>query len=105
MEKDFSELIGYLDEKFSKVDERFERVDKRFERVDERFFSIEQKIERLIESKADKEDVRKLTTAVDAYAKKADAYFQEMVILAHKVDRLEKWLHQVADKIGLKLDY
>jgi len=30
-------------------------------------------------------------TAVDTYAKKADAYFQEMVMLVHKVDRHEKW--------------
>jgi len=46
-----------------------------------------------------------LQTSVDAYAKKADTYFQEMLVLAHKVDRHEKWLHQIAEKIGIKLDY
>ena len=55
------------------------------------------------------EEVRKsfsdLYSVVDAYAKKADAYFQEMVMLAHKVDRHEKWLHQVAEKLGIKLEY
>ena len=45
-----------------------------------------------------------LQTSVDAYAKKADAYFQEMVMLAHKVDRLEKWIHRIADKVGIKLE-
>jgi len=44
-------------------------------------------------------------TAIDAYAKKADAYFEEMVALSHKVDRHEKWLHQVAEKLGIKLEY
>ncbi len=50
-------------------------------------------------------DFNNLQTAVDAYAKKADAYFQEMVMLSHKVDRHEKWFHQIAEKLGLKLEY
>jgi len=45
-----------------------------------------------------------LYSVVDAYAKKADTYFQEMVMLAHKVDKLEKWIHQIAEKVGIKLD-
>lgn len=44
-----------------------------------------------------------LQGAVDSYAKKADTYFQEMAMLAHKVDRLEKWILQLAEKAGLRL--
>lgn len=81
---DFSELVEYLDKKFTKIDLQ---------------------LEDLKESKADKIDVRNLTDAVDAYAKKSDSYFQEMVMLSHKVDRHEKWLCQIAEKLGLKLEY
>ena len=84
MDKDFSELIQYLDKRFGNVDE---------------------KLDGLQENKADKSDVRDLMDAVDAYAKKADTYFQEMVMLSHKVDRHEKWFHQVAEKLGIKLEY
>ncbi len=56
-----------------------------------------------------KEEMRKdfsdLLTSVDSYAQKADTYFQEMVVLSHKVDRHEKWLHEVAEKLGIKLKY
>jgi len=52
-----------------------------------------------------RKDFARLETAVDAYAKRADAYFQEMVVLTHKVDRLEKWVKQIADKLGMKLEY
>ena len=52
-----------------------------------------------------RQDFTNLQAAVDAYAKKADAYFQEMVMLAHKVDRHEKWFHQIAEKLGIKLEY
>jgi len=58
-----------------------------------------------ISNLATKEDINKIYSAIDAYAKKADAYFQEMVMLSHKVDRHEKWIKQLADKLGLKLEY
>ena len=80
MEKNFSELIEYLDKKFSKIED-------------------------ILETKADKSDLDSLATAVDSYAKKADTYFQEMVALSHKVDRHEKWLLQLAEKLGVKLEY
>jgi uncharacterized coiled-coil DUF342 family protein len=58
-----------------------------------------------ISNLANKEDVNKLMTAIDGYAKKVDTYAQEMIMLAHKVDRLEKWVHQIAKKLGMKLEY
>ena len=77
MNQDFSELVKYLDEKFIRIDKRFDEM---------------------------KEDFVNLQTSVDAYAKKADTYFQEMVMLAHKVDKLERWIHQIANKVGIKLE-
>jgi uncharacterized coiled-coil DUF342 family protein len=50
-------------------------------------------------------DFRSLQTSIDDYAVKADKYFQEMLMLSHKVDRHEKWLHQLAEKLGVKLEY
>lgn len=90
MKEDFSELIQYLDEKFGKVGQQF--------------VEVSEKLDSLQENKADKSDVNNLMNSIDAYAKKADDYFQEMVMLAHKVDRLEKWIHQIAEKVGIKLE-
>ncbi len=56
-----------------------------------------------------KDEIRKdysdLLSAIDAYAKRADTYFQEMLMLSQKVDRHEKWLQQIAEKLGIKLEY
>lgn len=51
-----------------------------------------------------RQDFRSLQSSVDNYAKRADDYFQEMVMLSRKVDRLEQWIHQLAKKIGVKLE-
>ena len=50
-------------------------------------------------------DFRNLQTSVDAYAHKADKFFEELVMLSHQVKRHEKWIQQIADKLGIKLEY
>ncbi len=82
-----------------------EYLDGKFNSIDERFNGIDERLSNLEENKADKSDVRDLMSSVDVYAKKANTYFQEMVALSHKVDRHEKWLRQVAEKLDIKLDY
>ena len=52
-----------------------------------------------------RKDFSDLQASVDTYAKKADDYFQEMVMLSHKVDRHEKWIQALATKLGVKLEY
>jgi CII-binding regulator of phage lambda lysogenization HflD len=74
-------------------------IEKRFDAVDQRFTDIEGRLTEL------KEGFDVLQGSVDAYAKRADAYFQEMVVLSHKVERHERWLHQIAERLGVKLDY
>jgi isopentenyl diphosphate isomerase/L-lactate dehydrogenase-like FMN-dependent dehydrogenase len=57
----------------------------------EEVFATKEDLERMkTELKVDFSDFQ---TSVDSYAKKADTYFQEMVMLNHKVDRHEKWLY------------
>jgi hypothetical protein len=58
-----------------------------------------------LDGKASTESMEALTRAIDAYAKKVDDYVQEMLMLAHKVDRLERWINQLAAKTGVKLEY
>ena len=68
-------------------------------------FATKEDLQEAVKNLSTKEDFNKLLTAVDSYAKKADAYFQEMVMLSHKVDRHEKWIKQMAEKLGIKLEY
>ncbi|MFA5188994.1 MAG: hypothetical protein WC460_06565 [Patescibacteria group bacterium] len=46
-----------------------------------------------------------LLASVDNYAKKANDYYQEMVMMNQKLNRHEKWILQIADKLNIKLEY
>jgi len=68
-------------------------------------FTTKEDLKEAVKNLSTKEDFNILQTSVDAYSKKADKYFQEMVMLTHKVDRHEKWLLQIAQKLGVRLEY
>ena len=92
MNGDYSELVQYLDKKFNKIDEKFADIENKFTNIDGKFLLISGRlsnIEEILGKKADKEDLNNLLTAVDNYGQKADAYFQEMVMMSHKMERLE----------------
>lgn len=74
---------------------------KLFNYVTTRFDAIDKTLENMVT----KEEHNHLVNAVDAYAKQADDYMQEMLALSHKVDRLERWINQIAAKTGVKLEY
>jgi uncharacterized coiled-coil DUF342 family protein len=63
------------------------------------------KINTRLDETATKQELNTLTNAVDAYAKQADTYMQELLALSHKVDRLERWINQIAEKTGVRLTY
>jgi len=71
----------------------------------ETIISIKEDLSFVKENMATKADLSDLQASMDAYAKKADGYFQEMIMLAHKFDRHERWLLQIAEKVGVKLEY
>lgn len=77
---EFTKLFKYMQTEFKNVNKRLDQT-------------------------ATKDELNRLTNAVDGYAKKVDDYTQEMLMLAHKVDRLERWINQIAAKTGTKLEY
>lgn len=52
-----------------------------------------------------RQDFSDLQTSVDTYAKKANDFYQEMVMMNQKLNRHEKWIQQLAAKLEIKLEY
>lgn len=112
MKQDYGELVEYLDKKFSEVatkksvDQRFDKVDKRLDGVEDQMIGLNNRlttVEEKIEGLPTKEDFLQLQNAVDAYAAKADTYFMEMAAMTNKLNRHEKWIAEIAEKMGIKL--
>lgn len=75
-EDQFTKLFKYMSE-------RFDKVDKQFESVTDRFDSLEKLIDKVIKNQEIDE--------------------QERLVMGHQLERLDKWVHEVADRIGYKL--
>lgn len=69
-------LFKYLGQEFKKIDNRFDETDKKIDQY---------------------------ANAVVDFAKTSETYMQEMLALAHKVERLEKWILQIAEATGVRL--
>jgi hypothetical protein len=81
MSKDeFTKLFKYMEKRFDDVDKRLEQT-------------------------VTKSEFNKLINTVDGYAKRVVDLAQEHLMLGHKVDRLEGWVHQIARKTGVKLKF
>ena len=84
MDKDFKELIEYLDKKFEdtakkdEIDNKFEKVDDKFEKLFD-VFATKEDLKEAVKDLSTKEDFNILQSSVDAYAKKADDYFQDPI--------------------------
>jgi uncharacterized coiled-coil DUF342 family protein len=52
-----------------------------------------------------KESLQSLIVSVDKLAKVIEDLRQEYVAITAKIDQHEKWIHQLAEKLGIKLDY
>lgn len=77
---EFMKLFKYVEEMRLEMNERFDNT-------------------------ATKKQVDDLTNTVDGLAKMITEYHQEMLMLARKVDRMEQWIHEIAEKTGVKLSY
>ena len=91
MDQNNKELIEYFDKKFAKL---FEIV-----ATKEEVKELEEDVDSLRES------IQALTVSVDKLVKAVTDMHQEYVVITGKVDRHEKWIQQIAEKVGVKLAY
>jgi hypothetical protein len=78
MNKDFSELVEYLDKKFAETAKQKD------------LDALKERVDTLIDS-------------IDRLAKLITDYHQEQMAIKAKMDIHEKWIFQLAEKLGLKL--
>ena len=68
----------------------FKYMEKRFDAVDKRFDTQDKKSDELV-------------GAIAELGGQLRDYHQEMIMIARKVDRMERWIHEIAKQTGVKL--
>lgn len=68
---------------FKYITERFDKVDQQFSRVAGRFDSLEKLIDKVLKNQEIDED--------------------ERLVMGHQLERLDRWTHELAKKIGYEL--
>ena len=72
---------------------------KLFKYMTERFDRIDQSLDR----KSTKEDMQRVLGLLDALAKRQEISDDERLVMGHQLDRLDRWTHELARKIGHEL--
>ena len=85
------------------LDERLDKIDAQLEAISAAVIKGFDRIDRALEAKADKEDVMRLLSAIDSFAKRLEVDGDERVVMGHQLERLDKWVHELAEKIGIVL--
>jgi len=72
---------------------------KLFKYMTERF----DKIDKALETKSNDEDMQKVLDLLDSLAKRQEISDDERLVMGHQLDRLDRWTHELAGKIGYTL--
>lgn len=77
-EDQFNKLFKYMQKEFGHVNERFDKQD---------------------------DKINDLMGAVAELGGQLRDYHQELIMLGRKVDRMERWIHEIAQQTGVKLSF
>ena len=92
--QDLIKLEEHIDKRFDELITTLstfaDNVDRRFNEHDEEFRKLNQKYDHLVNT-------------IDGFVGRIDKYETELAARDHKIDRLERWIEQLAKTTGVKL--
>lgn len=94
LKKDITDLRVEIKESFTDVTSILHTF---MQQVDDRFIILE------LENKKIRQDISNILSYLDSIVKKQEISDDERLVMGHQLERLDKWTHQLADKIGYKL--
>lgn len=104
MNQDYKELIEYLDKKFQKTAQKEDLNNLASKLVTLEEFDLFKK-----DTKEEfyilKQSIQELTNSIDKLVKAITDLKTEYTVITSQLDRHEKWIQMLAEKIGIKLDF
>lgn len=91
------------DERFDKIDAQLAEMNKQLDRIATAVVQGFERVDTKLEDKASKSDLQRLYDLLDKIMKQQEINDDERLVMGHQLDRLDRWVHEVADKIGYTL--
>jgi aminoglycoside phosphotransferase family enzyme len=81
--KDIDDVLGVLDVMMTRIDERFTKLESNDAKT--------------------QEQIKNIMNNLDSFVKRQEISDDERLVMGHQLERLDRWTHELADKIGYKL--
>lgn len=94
--------INY-DGRFDKVEAQLSTMNKQLDKIASVVVKGFDRIDKSLETKANKADLQRIYDMLDKIAKQQEIDNDERLIMGYQLERLDRWVHEVAKKIGYEL--
>ena len=84
-------------------DKRFDKIDGQLDKIVTTVVRGFDSIDEKLGTKVDKSDLKKVYTLMDKISKEQEIDGDERLVMGHQLERLDRWTHELAKKIGYEL--
>lgn len=92
-----------IDERFDKVDVQLSEMNKQLDKIVTVVVKGFDRIDKVLEEKASNADMQRVLGLLDELAKRQEISDDERLVMGHQLERLDRWTHELAKKIGYEL--
>jgi hypothetical protein len=89
--------------RFDKIDSQFSNMNNQMDNLAKAMLKGFDRIDKTLETKASNADMQRVLGLLGAMAKRQEISDDERLVMGHQLERLDKWTHELAKKIGYSL--
>ncbi len=85
------------------IDERLDKIDEQLDRIVGAVVKGFDRMDKVLEEKASNADMQRVLGLLDEVARRQEISDDERLVVGHQLERLDRWTHELAKKIGYEL--
>ncbi len=87
------------------TEKRFDKIDSQLDKIVSAVAKGFNDIDKALESKASSEDMQRILSLIDSFAKRLEISDDERLVMANQLTRLHDWVEKAAERIDLKFEH
>lgn len=90
-------------ERFDKIDSQLVEMNKQLDKIVTVVVKGFDRLDKALDTKASNADMQRVLGLLDELAKRYEISDEERLVMGHQLERLDRWTHELAKKIGYEL--